>query len=137
MVVVDCLASVPGGALEVEREENIRDIEPTTYDVLWNICEKANNYRCPYPPPLTEEQSAFESLLVIKLDQRVGPIIGQFMRARVTPVAPSFGGRVQVPLEVRTLLRELRHRVHLTMEGPFTLGHVWAKYLWGFVNWHD
>ena len=83
-----------------------------------------------------QQQHNFQVVVVMKLGVRLGPLIGRFTGARVTPVAPN-GGRVKVPLEVRTLLRGLRHRVQFTMEGPRPLGYVWGEYLWSFVQYHD
>ena len=86
--------------------------------------------------PLTQLQHNFEVFLVIALGERLGPMIGRFTGAKVSPVAPD-GGQVKVPLEVRTLLRGLRHRVQFTMEGPRPPGYEWAQFLWGFVQYQE
>ena len=102
-----------------------------------NICENAFTYQCPvWKQPLTAAQHNFEVFLVMAISVRMGPIIGRFIGAEVTPIAPD-GGRVKVPLEVRTLLRALRHRVQSKMEGPFAPGYVWGEYLWGFIEYHN
>ena len=85
-------------------------IHRTTKEHVMNICENAFTYQCPvWKQPLTQLQHNFEVFLLMAISVGLGPIIGRFIGAEVTPIAPD-GGRVKVPLEARIWLRALRHR---------------------------
>ena len=119
MPLVDYVSQVLlDGLVQTELELDNDQIHRTTKEHVMNICENAFTYQCPvWKQPLTAAQHNFEVFLVMAISVRMGPIIGRFIGAEMTPIAPD-GGRVKVPLEVRTLLRGLRHRVQFTMEGP-------------------